>query len=55
VPDAHHVAEQGGRRPVIGVVVRVHQVGDLIADAVGGGDLIHGAADIAADAGRRVE
>ena len=44
VPDAGHVpVEQEGRAGVVGVVVRVDQVGHRITHALGGGDLVHGA------------
>ena len=56
VPDPGDVAvEQRGGAGVVGVVVRVDEVGDLVADAVGGGDLIHGALEVVPDGGRRVE
>ena len=56
VPDAGDVlVEQRGRAGVVGVVVRVDEVGDLVADAVGGGDLVDGALDVVADRRRRVE
>ncbi len=37
------------------VVVGVDQVGHPVGDAVGGGDLVHRAAQVAADGRRRVE
>jgi hypothetical protein len=40
---------------VVGVVMRVDQVRDLVADPVGGGDLIDGALDVVSDRRRRVE
>ena len=56
VPDARDVlVEQRGRAGVVGVVVRVDEVGDLVAHAVGGGDLVDGPLDVVADGGRRVE
>ena len=56
VPDAGDVlVEQRGRAGVVGVVVGVDEVGDLVADAVGGGDLVHGALQVVADGRRRVE
>jgi hypothetical protein len=56
VPDPGDVAvEQRGGAGVVGVVVRVDEVRDLVADAVGGGDLIHGALEVVTDGGRRVE
>jgi hypothetical protein len=48
-------AEQGGRSLVVCVVVRVDHVGDLVGQAVGGGDLVHGAPDVVADVRGRVE
>ena len=56
VPDANDVpVEQRGGAGVVGVVVRVDEVGDLVAHAVGGGDLVDGALDVVADGRRRVE
>src|SRR5689334_4018290 len=56
VADADDVAaEQRGRAGVVGVVVGVDQVGDGVGRAVGGGDLVHGAAQVGADGRRRVE
>jgi hypothetical protein len=56
VSDARDVlVEEGGRAGVVGVVVRVDEVVDLVADAVGGGDLVDGPLDVVADRGRRVE
>ena len=56
VADAHNVpAEQRGRSLVVGVVVRVDHMGDLVGQAVGGGDLVHGAPDVVADVRGRVE
>ena len=56
VADADDVrAEQRGRSLVVAVVVRVDQVGDLVGQAVGGGDLVHRTPDVAADVRGRVE
>ena len=56
VSDANDVlVEQEGRAGVVGVVVRVDEVGDLVAHAVGGGDLVDGPLDVVADGGRGVE
>ena len=56
VADANHACvEQRGRAGVVGVVVRVDQVGDGVADAVGGGDLVDGPLEVVADGRRRVE
>src|SRR5919204_6728008 len=56
VSDARDVlVEQRGRAGVVGVVVRVDEVCDLVADAVGGRDLVDGALDVVADRRRRVE
>ena len=56
VPDADDlVAEQRRRAPMIGVVVRVDEMRHLVADAVGGGDLVHRALNVVADCRRRVE
>ena len=56
VPDAGDVpAEQRGRAGMIGVVVGVDEMRHLVADAVGGGDLVHRALDVVADRRRRVE
>ena len=49
------VVEQEGRAGVVGVVVRVDEVGDLVGHAVGGGDLVDGPLDVVADGGRGVE
>ena len=56
VPDARDVPveERRGAR-VVGVVVGVDEVGDLVADAVGGCDLVDRALDVVPDRGRRVE
>ena len=40
---------------MVGVMVRVDEVIDLVADAVGGGDLVDGPLDVVADRRRRVE
>src|ERR1700683_5226662 len=40
---------------VVAVVVRVDHVGDLVGQAVGGGDLVHGTQDVVADVRGRVE
>src|SRR5579862_7867652 len=56
VADADDVpAEQRGRSLVVCVVVGVDHVGDLVGQAAGGGDLVHGTADIVADVRGRVE
>src|ERR1700722_9499583 len=56
VADADDVpAEQRGRSLVVCVVVRVDQVGDLVGQAAGGGDLVHGTPDVMADVRGRVE
>src|ERR1700683_505554 len=56
VADADYVpAEQRGCSLVVCVVVRVDHVGDLVGQAVGGGDLVHGTPDVAADVRGRVE
>ena len=56
VPDASDVpAEQRGRAGVIGVVMGIDEMRHLVADAVGGGDLVHGPLDVVTDGGRRVE
>jgi len=55
-PDPGDISiEQRRGAGVVGVVVRVDQVGDLVAHAVCGGDLVHGALDVVTDRGRRVE
>src|SRR6266700_2811008 len=47
VPDASDVpAEQRGRAGVIGVVMGIDEMRNLVAGAVGGGDLIHGPLDV---------
>ncbi len=56
VADARHLrVEQGRRADVVGVVVRVDEVVDLIADAVGRRDLVDRALDVVADRGRCIE
>ena len=56
VSDAGDVlVEEGRRAGVVGVVVRVDEVRDLVADAVGRGDLVDGPLDVVADGRRRVE
>ena len=56
VPDAGDVlVEQRGRAGVVGVVVRVDEVSDLVADAVGGRDFVDRPLDVVADRRRRVE
>ena len=56
VSDAGDVlVEEERRAGVVGVVVRVDEVRDLVADAVRGGDLVDGALDVVADRRRRVE
>ena len=56
VPDAGDVlVEQRRRAGVVGVVVRVDEVSDLVADAVCRRDLVDGPLDVVADRGRRVE
>jgi hypothetical protein len=55
VPDPGDVAvEQRGRAGVVGVVVRVDEVGHPVGHAVGGGDLIDGALDVMTDGGQSV-
>src|ERR1700733_10587144 len=50
VADADDIpAEQRGRSLVVCVVVRVDHVGDLVGQAVCGGDLVHGTPDVVAD------
>src|SRR6516225_12450163 len=43
------------RADVVGVMVRVAEVIDLVADPVGGGDLVDRALDVVADRRRRVQ
>ena len=40
---------------MIGVVMRVDEMRHLVTDAVGVGDLVHGALDVVPDGRRRVE
>ena len=40
---------------MIGVVMRIDEMRHLVADAVGGGDLVDGPLDVVTDGGRRVE
>ena len=50
------LSSKKGRRPgVVGVVVPVDEVGHLVANAVGRGDLVDGPPDVVADGGRGVE
>ncbi len=56
VADAGHAGpENGGRTGVVGVVVRVDEVGDLVAHALGGGDFVHGPLQVVAEGRRGVE
>jgi hypothetical protein len=56
VPDPEHVpVKQRRRAAVVGVVVRVDEVRHPVGDAVGGGDLVDGPAQVAADGRGRVE
>ncbi len=56
VPDADHLpVEQRGRTAMVGVVVRVDQVRHPSGHPVGGGDLVHGAPQVAPDGRGRVE
>jgi hypothetical protein len=55
VPDPDHVPEEGGPSAVVGVVVGVDQVRHAVADAVGGGDLVDRALQVAPDGRRSVE
>ena len=56
VSDAGDVlVEQERRAGVVGVVMRVDEVRDLVADAVRGGDLVDRPLDVVADGRRRVE
>jgi hypothetical protein len=55
VPDPDHIPEQGGPGAVVGVMMRVDKVGDPVAHAVGGGDLVHRALQVVADRRGRVE
>jgi hypothetical protein len=49
------LVEQRSRTVVIGVVVRVDEVGHLVADIVGLSDLVDRPLDVASDGRRRVE
>ena len=55
VPDADDALEQGGRGAVVGVVVGVNQVGDGVAQALGGGNLVDCPLQVVADGRGRVE
>jgi hypothetical protein len=56
VPDPRDaLVEERGGSDVVGVMVRVDEVVDLVADAVGGGDLVDRPLDVVADGGRCVE
>ena len=56
VPDARDAfVKQRGRAGVVGVVVGVDEVRDLVAHAVGGGDLVDRALDVVTDGRRRIE
>src|SRR5439155_22647541 len=56
VPDANDAGvEERGRASVIGVVVRVDEVGDLVAHPVRGRDLVYGSLRVVGDGGRRGE
>ncbi len=56
VPDVDYVAvEQRGGTAMVVVVVGVDQVGHPVGHAVGGGHLVDGAAQVAADGRGRVE
>ena len=56
VADAHHIgAQQGGRSDVVGVGVRVHQVGDLRGPAVRLGHGADGAQQVVPDCRWRVD
>jgi hypothetical protein len=56
MPDADHVAvEQRGCPSVIGVVMRIDEIGHLVADPVRGGDLVHGPLDVVPESGWSVE
>jgi hypothetical protein len=56
VPDPDHVrAEQRGGAEVVGMVVRVDDVGHLVGHAVGGRDVVDGALQVVPDARGRVE
>lgn len=49
------LVKERGRAGVVGVVVGVDEVGDTVADAVGGRDLVDRPLDVAPDRRRRVE
>ena len=51
----YHSAFLTTRDGVVGVVVRVDQVGHRVAHALGGGDLVHGPPQVVADGRWRVE
>lgn len=56
VPDAHHaVAEDRGRPDVVGMEVRVHEVGHGGRCARLGGDLVDGPQQVVTDRGGRVD
>ena len=56
VPDAGHVpAEQERRTAVVGMVMGVDEVRHRVGHALGGGDLVDGPPQVAADARGRVE
>src|SRR5712672_1951166 len=56
MPDARDVlAEQRRRATMIRVVVSVDEILHLVADAVGGGDLVDRALNVVANSRRRVE
>src|SRR6476646_5391352 len=56
VPDARDIsAEQRRRADVVGVVVGVDEVRDLIADAVGVGDLVNFALVVVTNGARTIE
>jgi hypothetical protein len=56
VPNAGDApAEQRRRAGVVGVVMRIDEMGHLVADAVGGRDLVHRPLDVVADARWRIE
>src|SRR6478736_1073840 len=50
-----NVSSFGRRADVVGVVVRVDEVLDLVADAVRGGDLVDRALDVVPERRRRIE
>jgi hypothetical protein len=56
VSDARDVfVEEGRRAGMVGMVVRVDEMSDLVADTVGGRDLVDSPLDVPADGRRRVE